>query len=66
MSELLERGRRAVAGQPFSVLLGAELTRLEPGLAELRLPLKPELMQQHDFVHGGVLSYLADNALTLM
>jgi uncharacterized protein (TIGR00369 family) len=28
------------------------------------VPMQPQLLQQHDFVHGGVLSYLADNALT--
>jgi uncharacterized protein (TIGR00369 family) len=26
--------------------------------------MAPVLLQQHGFVHGGVLSYLADNALT--
>jgi uncharacterized protein (TIGR00369 family) len=46
------------------VLLGAELDVFEPGRAELSLPLAPALLQQHGFVHGGVLAYLADNALT--
>ncbi len=27
-------------------------------------PVTPQLLQQHGFVHGGVLSYVADNALT--
>ena len=31
---------------------------------ELHLPVTPQLLQQHGFVHGGVLSYVADNALT--
>jgi uncharacterized protein (TIGR00369 family) len=30
----------------------------------LCLPIRDELRQQHGFVHGGVISYLADNALT--
>ena len=30
----------------------------------MSLPLRPELLQQHGFVHGGAISYLADNALT--
>ena len=51
--------------QPFSVLVGTTLETIEPGLAQLALPIKPELLQQHGFVHGGVIAYLADNALTL-
>lgn len=62
--DLLALGRRILAEQPFSVLLGAELTAFEPGRAELRLPIRHELKQQFGFVHGGALSYLADNALT--
>jgi uncharacterized protein (TIGR00369 family) len=50
--------------QPFSRLIGAELTAVGPGTAEIRVHNRPELRQQHGFVHGGVLSYLADNALT--
>lgn len=60
----LELGRRVLAEQPFSVLLGASLVALEPGRCELALPLRDDLRQQHGFAHGGVVSYLADNALT--
>lgn len=62
--ELLALGRRVLAEQPFSTLLGAELTAFESGRAELRLPIRHELKQQFGFVHGGAVSYLADNALT--
>lgn len=47
------------ASQPFSALVGAEL---KPGLVVLTVPLRAELGQQHGFAHGGVLSYLVDNA----
>lgn len=50
--------------QPFSVKLGTQLLAFSPGHAELALPIVDELRQQHGFVHGGVISYLADNALT--
>ena len=60
----LRMGREILAQQPFSGLLGAELTALSPGQVELQLPLRDELRQQHGFAHGGVVSYLADNALT--
>lgn len=62
--EFLAFGRQALASQPFSQLLGAELTALEPGVVELQLPLAAQLLQQNGFAHGGVVSYLADNALT--
>ena len=60
----LAMGRRVLASQPFSVLLGAELAALEPGRCELALAITPPLKQHHGFAHGGVVSYLADNALT--
>jgi len=47
--------------QPFSALLNVQLTRLEDGYAQLEIPFKPELTQQHGFIHGGVVGYLADN-----
>ena len=57
-------GRDVLAKQPFSVLLGAELAALSPGKVDLQLALKPEHLQQNGFAHGGIVSYLADNALT--
>jgi len=63
-AELLAYGRKVLAAQPFSVLLGTEMTALSPAMTELRLALRPDLLQQHGFAHGGLVSYLADNALT--
>ena len=57
-------GREILAKQPFSQTVGAELVALEPGRCELALALTEALKQQHGFAHGGVVSYLADNALT--
>ncbi len=62
--DLLAFGRAVLAQQAFSRLLGAELTALTPGEVTLELALRPELTQQHGHAHGGVVSYLADNALT--
>lgn len=50
--------------QPFSQFLGAELTALGESSAEIRVRNRKDLQQQHGFIHGGVISYLADNALT--
>lgn len=61
---MLAYGRKVLAAQPFSTLVGAELAALSPDGAEIRLPITEKLLQQYGFVHGGVLAYLADNALT--
>lgn len=60
----LAMGREVLASQPFSQLIGAELAALSPGRCELHVPITEVVKQQHGFVHGGVLSYAADNALT--
>lgn len=65
MTTPLEIGRAVLAAQPFSALLGTVMTAYADNAVELHLPVKDTLRQQHGFVHGGVLAYLADNALTL-
>lgn len=64
MHDLLAHGRAVLAGQPFSAMIGAQLDAFEAGSAQLSVPFAPHLLQQDGFVHGGVLAYLADNALT--
>lgn len=64
MTLSLEAARKVLRDQPFSLLLGAELVEFSAELVELRVPLRDALKQQHGFVHGGVISYAADNALT--
>ncbi|HEX2909429.1 MAG TPA: PaaI family thioesterase [Chloroflexia bacterium] len=64
MDTNLEFAEKALASQPFSRLIGAKITAFSPELSELIIPIRDELKQQHGFVHGGVLSYAADNALT--
>lgn len=64
MADLISLGRTILASQPFSVLLGAQLVNFTPGQVELAIPIRPDLLQQFDFVHGGVIGYAADNALT--
>lgn len=60
----LDIARQVLAAQPFSVLLGARLAEFGDGVATLELDIHEDLLQQNGFVHGGVLSYAADNALT--
>lgn len=60
----LHAAQQVLQAQPFSKLLGAELVRFSAEGIELHVPLSEQLKQQHGFVHGGVISYAADNALT--
>lgn len=62
--DLTALAQQVLAAQPFSALVGMELVSIGEGKVELRIPVRRELLQQHGFVHGGVLSYAADNAIT--
>ncbi|WP_280424482.1 PaaI family thioesterase [Nocardia carnea] len=55
---------KVLAAQPFANLVGTELAAFETGSATLIVPIRPELAQQFGYIHGGVLAYLADNAVT--
>ena len=50
--------------QPFGVQVGARFARLVDGGAVLEAPIRNELLQQDGLVHGGMVGYPADNALT--
>lgn len=64
-TDQLINARQAISSQPFSSLIGAWVESYGNGIADLRVAIRDELRQQHGFVHGGVVSYLADNALTM-
>lgn len=50
--------------QPFSRLLDARIAAVEDDHVVLEVPVDDRLRQQYGLVHGGVLAYLADNAIT--
>src|SRR5215510_8281625 len=56
------RVRKSFARQAFMSTLGATLTRVEPGAVEIRLPIRPEVSQQHGFVHAGAVAAIGDSA----
>ncbi len=64
MPDFYEMGLQVLVSQPFSRLLGTELCDLSEGYAELALRIREDLKQSYGYVHGGVVSYLADNCLT--
>ena len=57
-----QRTRASFARQGAMALIGAVLEKVEPGRAEISLPFRPELSQQHGFFHAGMLSAIADTA----
>jgi uncharacterized protein (TIGR00369 family) len=57
-------GNKVLSAQPFSCMLGTKLTSMSKGSAEMTLLNREEFNQSYGFVHGGVVSYLADNCLT--
>ncbi|MDA8193126.1 MAG: PaaI family thioesterase [Thermaerobacter sp.] len=65
-AELFAVGQNVLAAQSFSQLLGARLAVFLPGEAVIEIPVRADLLQQNGFVHGGVLSFAADNALTFV
>ena len=48
--------------QPFANHIGGTLERVDPGEVDIALKYKPELTQQHGYVHGGVITSIADAA----
>ncbi len=64
MKDMLPAGRQVLMAQPFSLWIGSELDQLSNGFAQLSLVISESLEQNYGYVHGGVISYLADNSLT--
>ena len=62
---------RSFARQGLMRALGIELTRVAPGVCELRVPFSAALSQQHGYFHGALVAAALDSAggyagLTLM
>ena len=57
-----ERVRRSFARQQAMVLVGAELVTVAPGYCAIALVPRPEVTQQHGYVHAGVVAMIVDSA----
>lgn len=64
MDKAFQLGLDVLNSQPFTKYMGAKLDVVNVGYIELSLELSDIHRQHHDFVHGGVLSFMADTALT--
>src|SRR5262249_2711215 len=56
------RVRASFARQRVMATIGAELTRVEAGAAEIMLAARAELTQQHGFVHAGIVATILASA----
>jgi uncharacterized protein (TIGR00369 family) len=57
-----QRVRTSFAKQGLMTTLGARLESVSPGMVEITVSPHPAILQQHGFVHGGVVSAIADSA----
>jgi len=58
----MQHVRESFGRQKAMTLIGASLSALEAGRAEVSLPYRPEITQQKGYVHGGIIGMIADNA----
>lgn len=56
------RIRASFDRQRFMATIGARLTRIDPGEVDIELHTREDLVQQHGFLHAGVLASAADSA----
>ena len=54
--------RDSFAAQQLMATIGARLARVAAGEIEIRVPFRPDLTQQHGFLHAGVVASALDSA----
>ena len=57
-----QRVRESFARQGAMALIGAEMTDLAPGYCAISVRPRPEILQQHGYVHAGIVATLVDSA----
>jgi uncharacterized protein (TIGR00369 family) len=57
-----QRVRESFARQGAMELIGAEMTDLAPGYCAISVRPRPEILQQHGYVHAGIVATLVDSA----
>jgi uncharacterized protein (TIGR00369 family) len=56
--------RRIVAISPFASMTASEARACAEGFAEVSMPFDWRFTQHHGYLHGGLIGYLADTALS--
>jgi uncharacterized protein (TIGR00369 family) len=54
--------KQSFAKQTIMSLIGAQLTRVDPGIVEILLRYRADLAQQHGYLHAGIVTTIADSA----
>ena len=62
MSDLQEHISASFSAQGLMATLGAELVRVVQGEVQIALLPRPELSQQHGYIHAGALTSVLDSA----
>lgn len=62
LGQIDQRVRASFAKQGLMRTLGASITSVAPGQVVIELAPRPEVSQQHGFVHAGAVSAIADSA----
>jgi uncharacterized protein (TIGR00369 family) len=57
-----EEIKQSFSKQTIMGLIGASLSRVDPGLVEITLPYRADLAQQHGYLHAGIVATIADSA----
>jgi uncharacterized protein (TIGR00369 family) len=56
------RVRESFSRQHVMSMIGASLSRVEPGAVDIVLPYRDDLTQQDGYLHAGILTTVADSA----
>jgi uncharacterized protein (TIGR00369 family) len=62
VADYAERIRASFGKQGAMMTLGAKLLAVEPGYCAITLVPRPEVAQQHGYVHAGVVATIVDSA----
>lgn len=57
-----QKSREIFERQSFMRMIGGKIARLEPGVCDLELPYREDLCQQNVYLHGGVITSIADTS----
>ena len=57
-----KKSREIFERQSFMRMIGARIALLAPGICDLELPYRDDLCQQNVFLHGGVITSIADTS----
>lgn len=57
-----QKVRESFSRQVLMQTIKATITRVEPGVVEIRMPYDGRLTQQNGFIHGGIITSIVDSA----